>query len=166
MPGTRAGLDTCDEEGLAEHEMRGNHPEYPSRDLDGDVENGVARSDLAPYREGERHRRVEVRPGNRPEDQDEHDQRRPRGNGVPEQRDGVVSSGKALSHDAASDDDGEQERGAEGFGGEPAREIVSVHTGSSGFRSPISSSLFWSASLSSAANGRLTKMPMRLFSMR
>ena len=74
-------------------------------------------------RVGERHRRVEVRAGDRPERQDQGDEHGPGGERVGEERDGDVAAGEPLGHDARADDGGEEQRGADGLGGHAPRQI-------------------------------------------
>ena len=49
---------------------------------------------------------------------DQHVQPRAGGDGVAQQRDSRVAAGQRLAHDAGAHDDGEQQGGAEEFGGD------------------------------------------------
>ena len=57
-----------------------------------------------------------MRAGQRPEDQDQHDQNRAGRQRVAQERQRDVTAGKLLRHDAGADHGGEQERRAERFG--------------------------------------------------
>src|ERR1051326_5001267 len=133
--------------------------------------------DLAPWQfaargEHQRDRRVEMRPGNRPQDRDDHDEDGARRDGVAEQRDRQIPAGEALGHDAGADDGRDQNRGTQALGEEPPPERAArAHAAEAGscpasFFLPIASSWRCNESASSEQIGRLTKMSMRFDSMR
>src|SRR6202043_4015788 len=116
---------------------------------------------LARGGKGERHRRIEMRAGNRRKDGDENDQDRAGRYGVAQQRDGFVAAGKPLRHDAGADDGGDENCGAQPLGNKAAAD----HAAES-FDVPIESSWRCKVSLSSERSGRLTKILMRFVSIR
>jgi len=59
-----------------------------------------------------------MRPGDRPERQNQHDQNRARRQGVAKQREGDVATRQPLAHNARPDDGRDQQPRAETFGGE------------------------------------------------
>ena len=61
-----------------------------------------------------------MRAGDRRKDGDENDQDGAGRYGVAKQRDGVVTAGKPLRHDAGADDGGDQNCGAQPFGNKAA----------------------------------------------
>ena len=73
--------------------MGDQHANQPGGDLHQDVERGIAGADLAADQERERHRRVEMGAGDRPEDQDQHGQDGAGRHGVAQQRERRVPAG-------------------------------------------------------------------------
>ena len=101
-------------------------------DLDGHVAGHIAPRQAALGRVGERDGWIEVRARDRPERQDEGDQRGARGERIRQQRDGDVPAGEALAHDAGADHGREQKGRAHRLGNEAAgqvRTIPPTHTG-------------------------------------
>ena len=94
-----------------EHDVRRRDAGEGARDLRSDVPRHLAPRESALRGVGERHRRVEVRARNRPERQDQRDERRARRERVGEQRDRDVPAGEPLAHDPGADDGGEQQGG-------------------------------------------------------
>ena len=90
--------------------------------LSDDIERRVARGEVAFEREDQRHRRVEMRAGNRAEDRDEHDQNRAGRQRVAEQGERHVLR-QVLRHDAGTDDGRDEKRGAERLRRQAAGEI-------------------------------------------
>jgi hypothetical protein len=115
------------EDRLAEHRVSdgdaGERPEHLGRDVDRDV----APPDAPLPGVGERHRGVEVRAGHRPEGQDQGHQPGAGRDGVRQERDRHVAAGEALSHDAGSDDGGEEEGRPERLGRGLLAEINGSH---------------------------------------
>ena len=66
---------------------------------------------------------VEVRAGDRPEQQDQHRQAQERRGGVLEQLQADVAGREALSCDAGADDDGDEQGGADQLCGQPASHV-------------------------------------------
>jgi len=97
-----------------------------------------------------------------------HDKDRAGRKRVAQKSDGIVPVRQRRPHDARAHDGADQHRGAQGLGGQAARKIE-AHAPAVSLASevrPISSSLSCSDSRSSWAIGRLTKIEMRLRSMR
>ncbi len=103
--------------------------------------------------------------GDRPKNSDQHHQNGAGRDGVAEQGQCNIV-GEPVGHDARTDDGGDQHRGAEGFGGKTAGQIDGHPQPALGRSRPISSSRFCKANLSTVLIGRLTKIEMRLLSMR
>ena len=82
-----------------------------------------ARRDLAAQRKDQRHGRIEMRAGDRPEDRDQHDEDRAGRQRVAEQCQRCVV-GQPVGHDAGADDRRDQQRGAERLGGEASGQVV------------------------------------------
>jgi hypothetical protein len=106
---------------LGEHGMRGPDTGQPAGHLHRDIDQAFARGDLAAQPEGERHSRIEMRAGNRPQHGDQHDEDRAGGNGVAEKRDGDIAAGQPLGHDAGADHRCQQKTRADELGGVFAR---------------------------------------------
>ena len=95
--------------------MCGPHAGDGADELRGEVGGHVPPGDAALGRIGEGHGRIEVRARNRPEGQDQRDERGARGDGVGEQRDGDVPAGEPLAHDAGPDHGRQEQRRADGL---------------------------------------------------
>jgi hypothetical protein len=104
----------------AEHGVRRHDTANRTHGLGHRVSNSLFPAQRALECCGERHRGVEMRAGNRAEDRDEHKQAGTRRQGVREQGNGGVTRRQLLAHDARSDHDGEQERGAERLRHDPS----------------------------------------------
>ena len=89
---------------------RSQHPGTRAGELGRDIGRRHPPADLAPEREDQGHRRIEVRARERPEDGDQHHQRRAGRQRVAQQRDGVVPARQPLAHDPGADHDGQQQR--------------------------------------------------------
>ena len=99
-----------------EHQVRDPHADDPTDNLCGDVRPRIRPPQLAAEREREAHRRVEMRARERAERENENGEDRAGRQRVAQQRQRVVTAGKALRHDAGADDRGEQEGGAQTLG--------------------------------------------------
>jgi hypothetical protein len=84
-------------------------------DLGDDVSDSRLCLDFPSQGKDQRHRRIEMRPGNRPKNGDQHHQHSARRDRVAEQRKCHVV-GQAIGHDARTDNRGNQHGGAERFG--------------------------------------------------
>jgi len=151
-----------------EHQMRDPDAEHGAGDLRRRVDAGRRPFDAAAQGEGERHRRIEMRAGQRAEHEDEHAQHGAGRQGVAQQGERAVTAGEALRHDAGADHRGEQECRAQKLRDRPLRRRAR-HVGSA-IRAaptrPISRSLACNDSRSRPATGSATKISMRLSSMR
>jgi hypothetical protein len=76
--------------------------------------------------EGERHHRIEMRAGNRPEHDDQGEQGAARGDGIGEQRQPDIPNRQALGHDPRADHGGEQQRRTDRLG-EHRLDVSALH---------------------------------------
>ena len=141
-----------------EHEMGEPDSEHRAGELRRDVRRRVARPHLAGDGGRHRHRWIEVRARDRRQGKDERQQRAAGRQRVGEERQGQISAGEALRHDAGADDGGEQQGAADAFRNGAAAD-AGVHAGS-GDR-PISWARRCRASRSSLSIGNATKSLMR-----
>ena len=111
--------------GEGEHQVGQDRPGHRPGDLSGQVRRDEPSGDAVsgPPAEppvGHRHHRVEVRAGDRAEDEDEHGQGEHGGDRVFEQLQPDVPGRQAGGHDAGPDDRGDQQCRAEELGQQPA----------------------------------------------
>src|SRR4051794_27579683 len=116
----RVFVESC---GQLEHEVREDRAGTATSDLRGDVEAGVAGRDAAESAIDERHGRVEVRSGDRAEDEDEADQRRGSGSRVLEQLQTRVMRRQAAGHDPGSDHRDDEESRPDSLRCQTTREV-------------------------------------------
>ena len=88
--------------------MRQKRSGDAARDLGDDIGERRVRLDLAAQREDQRHRRIEMRARDRPEDGDQHHQDRAGRQRVAEQRKRDIV-GQPVGHDAGADDGRDQQ---------------------------------------------------------
>lgn len=111
--------------------MREHDADDGAHALRRDVRRRVSRSKpaVSPFRA--RDRRIEVRAGHWAECQDQGDERGRRRHRVRQQRQCDVPTGERLRHDARADDCGEEQRGSDRLGRQPAAQgdlILAAHT--------------------------------------
>ena len=85
--------------------MRRRHPGKGPQQLDGNIGQHLAPWKAALGRRRQRHRRVEMRPGDRAKDQDQHHQAATGGETIGKQSDSDIPTRQALAHDAGADHD-------------------------------------------------------------
>ncbi len=100
--------------------MRRGHASKGREDLDQYIRRYVPPVEFSGGRKRQGYRGIEVSAGNGAENGDQYPQPAARCDAIGEQRDGRVARSESLAHDAGADHDGEQERGAQRFSGEPA----------------------------------------------
>ncbi len=111
-----------EEERQLEHHVGCGRPREGAAHLGDDVDGDVGPREPALGRVRERHRRVEMRARERRQDADEHDEDGTGGDGIGEQGQADIG-GQALGHDARADHSGDENGGAERFGGQWAETI-------------------------------------------
>ena len=133
--------------------------EAAADDLGDDVEAGVAAADRAvgPIDEGDD--RVEVAAGDRPEDQDQPDQRAGRGGGVLEQLQPDIARRQPAGHDPGPDHGDDQQAGAERLGDQAPRQLDRDLAGAGlgkvselGHAAPATVAMRWRSSATVASN--------------
>ena len=105
---------------LGEHQVRQDRADDAAGHLRGQVGRGVAPAQPAERRIRERHHRVEMGAGHRPEHQDDGEQPRRRRRRVLQQLQARGARGQALRGDPRADHDRGQEAAAEELGSQPA----------------------------------------------
>src|SRR5262249_14911842 len=147
-----------------EHEMRDPHADETAEHLGCDVNRCCPPCQLAAQGEGKTYRRVEVRAGERAEDED---QRRQNGAGrkrIAQERKCVVPR-ESLRHDAGADDGREQKCGPQPFAkcalSERGHQLGSVTLPVAPCMRPISSSRLCKLRRSRLRIGSAVKTPMR-----
>ena len=119
--------------GQIEHQVGDSYTGERPDDLTCEVGRDVRPRESALACDGERHRRIEMRPRDRPEREDERDERGARRERIGEQRHGDVPAGEPLAHDPGPDDGREQKRGSE-----PLRRAAPREYGRSAFALVVS----------------------------
>ena len=125
-------------------------------DLDQYIRHHVTPAELSGGRKRQSNRRIEVSARDGAENGDQYPQTAARCDAIGEQCNGCIACSESLAHDAGADHDGEQERGAQRFGGEPACKCHCL---------PMFLTVFSSFRRSSFSSGKLVKSSMRRLSM-
>src|SRR5208282_475696 len=110
-----------------EHEMRRPDADHAADDLRGEIGRYLLPRQFAPQSESDRHRWIEMGAGNRPEDQDQHDQDGAGGNSVAQKRQSDIAAGEIDAHHARADDGCKQESRAEKLSGKASGEWLGPH---------------------------------------
>ncbi len=90
--------------------MGGNCPGDPAHQLHRNVQCRIAPLHIAARRGDQTYRRIHLRPGNRSQHGDKHEQDSPGRGGIADQRHRVIPVAKRLGHDPRADNGDEQEK--------------------------------------------------------
>ena len=110
------------QQGQIEHGMCEQHAGNGRHNLGDQVGQRFMAAQLATQAHRKRDGRIEMRAGNRTEQNDQYIQRSSRRSGIGEQGDAVIAVGQLHTHDAGPDHGREQQHGADELGEQPARQ--------------------------------------------
>lgn len=108
----------------AEHDVSGGNSNQRAHYLSHEIPGHLSPREVSEASVSQRDDRIQVGAGDGAEGQNEGDQRCTGSQSVREQGDRHVALGKAISHDARTNNGGQQKSGAQGFGGQFAHLLV------------------------------------------